>query len=125
MTPAELRRLADRKVAEAGTLSANADRLRPEAAALRGLFEPLIALSTQVWVGPAASEFEEEARTRGRLLDEQADRLVRVAEEAAERARRLRSEAAHLRANAAAAEAAEATAVVSAGSFVALRSNSI
>ena len=110
MTPAELRRLADRKVLEASSLSASAERLRPEAAALRGALEPLVALSTRVWVGPAASEFEEDTRSRGRLLDQQADRLTRIAAELDERARRLRSEAANLRAQATAAEAAAAAA---------------
>lgn len=110
LTPAELRRLADRKAAEASSLSAGAERLRPEAGALRGVLEPLIALSRRVWVGPAASEFEENTRRRGRLLDLQADRLDRIADELADRARRLRSEAATLRAHATAAEATRAAA---------------
>lgn len=106
LTPAELRILADRKAAEATSLSADAERLRPEAAALRSALEPLVALSSQVWVGPAASEFEENTRRRERLLDLQADRLDRIADELVDQVRRLRSEAAMLRARAAAAEAA-------------------
>ena len=109
MTPAELRRLADRKAAAADSLSEDAGRLRPQAAALRGVLEPLLAMSTRVWVGPAASAFEEDTRSRGRLLDQQADRLIRIADELAARARRLRSEAARLRSQAIAAEAAAAT----------------
>ena len=114
MTPAELRRLADRKAAEADSLGVDAERLRPEATALRGVLEPLVALSTRAWVGPAATEFEENARSRGRLLDQQADRLIRIADELAGRARRLRSEAASLRTQATAAEAAAATAAIGA-----------
>jgi hypothetical protein len=110
MTPAELRRLADRKIAEAGSLSTAAERLRPEAAALGGVLEPLVAMSTRVWVGPAAHAFEDETRSRGRVLEQQADRLNRIADEFAARARRLRAEASSLRAQAAAAEAAAAAA---------------
>ena len=110
MTPAELRRLADRKAAEANSLSADAERLRPEAGALRSVLEPLVALSSRVWVGPAAREFEEDTRSRGRQLDLQADRLDRIADELADRARRLRSESASLRAQATAAEATAAAA---------------
>jgi hypothetical protein len=108
LTPAALRRLADRKEAEAHSLNADAERLRREAGALRGVLEPLIALSSRVWVGPAASEFEENTRSRGRLLDLQANRLDRIADELVDRARRLRSEAASLRAQATAAEATTA-----------------
>ena len=111
MTPAELRSLADRRTAAADSLSANAERLRPEAAALRGVLEPLVAMSARVWMGPAASAFEEDTRSQGRLLDQQADRLIRIADELAARARRLRSEAARLRARATAAEAAAVTGV--------------
>lgn len=110
MTPAELRRLADRKVAEAGSLSAYADRLRPEAAALRGVLEPLAVLSARVWVGPAAAEFEANTRNWGRLMDQQADRLCRIADELAQRACRLRSEAASLQAQATATEVTAAAA---------------
>jgi hypothetical protein len=113
MTPAELRRLADRKVAEAGSLTTAAERLRPEAAALRGALEPLLAMSTRVWVGPAARAFEEDTRSRGRVLDQQADRLNRIANELAGRAGRLRAEATGIRAQAAAAEAAAAAAGLS------------
>ena len=113
LTPVELRILADRKTAEAKSLSADAERLRFEARALRGVLEPLIALSSRVWVGPAANEFEENTRSRGRLLDLQADRLDRIADELVDQARRLRSEAATLRARATAAEAT--TAAVGAG----------
>ena len=125
VTPAELRRLADRKRAEARSLSASADRLRPEAAALRGLFEPLVALSTRVWIGPAAEEFEQSARYRGRLLDQEADRLLRLAQELTERSRRLLSEATGLLARATAAEAAEAAAISPPGDLVGTPSGSI
>jgi hypothetical protein len=108
MTPAELRGLADRNVADAASLGADAEHLRIQAAALRGVLEPLIVLSRQVWMGPAATEFEQNTRRRGRVLDQQADRLDRIAHELVGRARRLRSEAAALRAQASAAEAAAA-----------------
>jgi hypothetical protein len=110
VTPAELRSLADRKTAEAASLDVKAERLRPEATALRGLLEPLVAMSARVWVGPAATAFEQGTQSQGRLLDEQADRLFRIADELAARARRLRSDAASLRAQANAAEATAATA---------------
>lgn len=113
MTPAELRRLADRKIVEAGALSTAAERLRPEAAALRGALEPLVAMSTRVWVGPAACAFEEDTRSRGRVLDQQADRLNRIADELAGRSTRLRAAAASLRAQAAAAESAAAATIPS------------
>lgn len=105
MTPAELRRLADRRTSEAHSVALDAERLRCEAAALRGVLEPLVVLSGRVWVGPAATEFEESTRSWGRVLDQQADRLNRIAAELVERTCRLRSEAAALRAQATAAEA--------------------
>ncbi len=110
MTPAELRRLADRRTSEAHSVAADAERLRCEAAALCGVLEPLVGLSARVWFGPAATEFEESTRSWGRVLDQQAGRLNRIADELVERTWRLRSEAAALRAQATAAEAAMAAA---------------
>ena len=110
VTPTELRRQADRKVSEARSLGADAERLRCEAGALRGVLEPLVILSARVWVGPAATEFEASTRSRGRVLDQQADLLDRIADELAERACRLRREATTLWAQAKAAEAAMAAA---------------
>ena len=109
-TPVELHRLADRKLTTAGSLVTAAERLRREAAALRGVLEPLVVLSARVWVGPAATEFEENTRTRARVLDQQADRLDRIADELGARVRRLQSEAAALRAQATELEAAAAAA---------------
>ena len=96
--------MADGKSAAADALQAKAERLRPEAAVLRSALEPLVGLSSQVWVGPAAAEFEKDARSQGRLLDQQADGLIRIAGELVVRSGQLRREAARLRAQATAAE---------------------
>lgn len=114
MTPAALRRLADQKLAEADSLASDADRLRSQAAALRGLLEPLISISQRVWVGPAASDFEEKSRVHAQQVDDQADRLNRIAAEFDDQAGRFRREAAALRREADVSEAAAAAAAAAA-----------
>lgn len=106
MSPAELRRLAERKLVESGATAADADRLRAEAAALRGLLEPLITMSREVWAGPAAAEFEADLTRNGRQLDEECARINRIAADLDERARRLRLDAATLREQASVVETA-------------------
>lgn len=113
MTPEDLRRLAERRLAESRSTSADADRLRVEAASLSGLLEPLVAMSREVWVGPAAAEFEAALGRHGSTLADQANRLVRLAGELDDRVTSLRSEASSLREQAAVAEAAENMALVS------------
>ena len=108
MTPAELRRRAYQKQSEADALASDAIELRAQAAALRGLLEPLAAMSARVWVGPAADDFEAKARTASHTVNEQADRLLRVAAELDDRAGSLRSQAWSLRTQADVAEAAAA-----------------
>lgn len=106
MTPAELRRLADRKMAAATALASDAARLRSQADELRGLLEPLVPISQRVWVGPAATDFEDQVRAQSARLDEEAGRLRQVAAELERRAGSERRAAADLRAQAAAAEVA-------------------
>ena len=106
MSPAELRRLAERKLVESGAMAADADRLRAEAAALRGLLEPLVTISREVWSGPAAAEFEADVVRHGSRLDEECGRVIRIAAELDERARLLRLDATSLREQASVAEAA-------------------
>ncbi len=109
MTPVELRYLANQKLAAADSFAADADRLRSQAAALRGLLDPLIPMSQRVWVGPAATDFEAKARAHGRQLDGQSSRLQQIAGEFDGEGRRLRREAAELRRAADAGEVAAAT----------------
>jgi hypothetical protein len=97
MTPADLRHLATQKLAAAATLAADADRLRSQAATLRGLLDPLVPMSQRVWVGPAAADFETKARAHAQQLDGQSARLQQVAGEFDGEDRRLRREAAELR----------------------------
>jgi len=104
MTPSELRRLADRKTADASDCEADAARIRQQAAALRGLLDPLIPMSQRVWTGPAAEDFERQVRVQGGLLEEEADRLLSVASDLERRAIGLRAEVADLRVRAANAE---------------------
>ena len=105
MTPDELRRLADRKVAAAAEYVADAGRLRTRAAALFGILDPLLAISQRVWTGPAARDFESEVRINTEILNEQATRLREIAAELERRADSERRDAAELRARAVAAEA--------------------
>ncbi len=109
MTPAELRRRADQKQSEASALARDAIELRVQAAALRDLLEPLAAMSSRVWVGPAADDFAAKAQAASQTVNEQADRLGRVAADLDDRAASLRSEARSLRTQANAVEAAAAT----------------
>ncbi len=113
MTSAELRRLADQKMVESNSLRRDADRLRSQAAALRGLLDPLPLISQRVWVGPAATDFEEKSTAYARQVDEQAVRLQRIVGEFEARAQDRHQEATVLRSKAAAADAAAA--VVPAG----------
>lgn len=121
MTSAELRRLAERKLAEASALAADADRLRAQAAALRGLLEPIVPMSRRVWVGPAAEDFEANARLHLQQIDLQALRLMRIAGEFNGEADRLRRQAAalqrqaNLQRQAETAEAAVASPVLPSG----------
>ena len=106
MTPAALRRIADQKLADADSLASDAGRLRSQAASLRGLLDPLVSMSQRVWVGPAASDFEQNSRVRAGQIDDQAARLNRIAAEFDGRSGRLRREASALRQQADAADAA-------------------
>ena len=106
MTSAELRGLSERKRVEATALAGDADRLRAQAVALRGLLEPIVPMSQRVWVGPAAEDFEAKARLHSDQVDLQALRLVRIGGEFDGEAARLRHEAATLQRQAATAEAA-------------------
>lgn len=115
MTPAALRRLADQKLNDARSLGSDADRLRSQAAALRGLLDPLVSISQRVWIGPAASDFEEGARAQGQQVDDQAARINRIAAEFDGEAARLRQDAVALRRQADIAEAAVAVVVPPAG----------
>ncbi len=110
MTAVALRRLADSKLADAASLEGDADRLRAQAAALRGLLDPLVSISQRVWMGPAATDFEEKARQKGQQVDDQAAGLTRIAAEFDGDARRLRREASDLQRQAEVAAAAEAAA---------------
>ena len=110
MTPAELRRLATLRMNEAAALESDADRLRVQAAALRGLLDPLVSMSRRVWAGPAAEDFEAKARTNALVVDEQSGRLASIAAELEHQAYRLRREGESLRCQADAA-------VVTAGSL--------
>ncbi len=102
MTSSELRRLADQKIVQSNSLLRDADRLRSQAAALRGLLDPLVAMSQRVWVGPAAADFESRSTTHARIVNDQAGEIVRIAGELESQARELRRESASLRAQAAA-----------------------
>ena len=97
MTSAELRRLAAAKMNEATALGSDADRLRVQAAALRGLLDPLVSISHRVWTGPAAQDFEAKAQTQARIVNDQSSRLAAIAGELDDRAYRLRREAESLR----------------------------
>ena len=110
MTAAALRHLADQKLADASSLASDADRLRAQAAGLQGLLDPLVSISQRVWMGPAATDFEERAKERGQQVDDQAGRLSRIAAEFDDEARRLRSDAAALRRQAEVAGAVAAVA---------------
>lgn len=110
MTSAELRRLADQKMVESNALRRDADRLRLQAAVLRGLLDPLAAISQRVWAGPAATDFEEKSAAHARQVDEQAERLRRIAGEFDDRSRRLRRDAEALRSQARVVDAAAAAA---------------
>ena len=76
MTPAELRRRGYQKQSEADALMRDVTQLRAQAAALRGLLEPLAAMSSRVWAGPAADDFAVKARSASQTVNEQAARLV-------------------------------------------------
>jgi uncharacterized protein YukE len=109
VTPDELRRLAGRKRAEADEMAADADRLRVQAAALQGLLDPLVSISQQVWVGPAAADFEFDVRAHGSSVDAQADRLRSIAGQLDQRAASARHTASVLDAEAIAAEVTAST----------------
>ena len=115
MTSTELRRLANEKMVKANALSRDADRIRVQAATLRGLLGSVVSISKGVWVGPAATDFEEQCAMRARQVDDQARELRRFAGELDQRARRFREEAARLRSQAQAAAAAAAAANLPAG----------
>lgn len=106
MSPGELRRRADEKLAAAGLLVHDAERLRLQAEALTGLLDPLVSISQRVWNGPAAIDFEANCRVRSRQVDEQALQIGRIAGEFDEQASVLRREAASLQRDAVAAETA-------------------
>lgn len=106
MTTAALRRIADQTLVDADSLASDAGRLRSQAASLRGLLDPLVSISQRVWVGPAASDFEQNSRARAGQIDGQAARLNRIASEFDGRSGQLRREAAALRRQADAADAA-------------------
>ena len=106
MTPYELRRLADRKRAEADALVASASRLRATAGAFCDLLAGIAVSSRQVWRGPAATDFEDRARRADRSLREQALVVTDTAAGFDGEAADLRAEARSLDARAAAAEAA-------------------
>ncbi|MEA2000569.1 MAG: hypothetical protein U9N84_01580 [Actinomycetota bacterium] len=108
MTPAELRHLAAQKLAAADSLAADADRLRSQAAAVRGLLDPLVSMSQRVWAGPAAADFETKVRAHAQQLDGESLRLRQIAGEFDGEARSLHYEAAALRRAADAAELAAA-----------------
>jgi len=102
MTPGELLSRAARLRAQAAGMDADALRLRGQAGALRGLLDPLVTMSQQVWVGPAARDFESQVRAHGGVVDEQAGRIERVADQLIRKARDARIEAQRLDAQAAA-----------------------
>ncbi len=112
MTSVELRRLADQKMAEAAQLTDDAERLRPQAASLRGLLDPLVGMSQRAWVGPAAEDFEAAVRVHSQRIDEQADRLGQVAAQFLAAAAALRREAGVLRRQALEMESAASAAGV-------------
>jgi len=112
MTSAELCRLADHKVAEANSVSRDADHLRSQAAALKGLLDPLAPISQRVWVGPAALDFEEQCTQHVQTIDNQAALLQQIAGEFEDRVRQLRCRAAELRAEALAVDSAAAAAAL-------------
>ncbi len=89
-------------------MAADAARLRSQAAALQGLLAPLATMSQRVWVGPAASSFEDKVRSNGAAVDSHADRLRTIAGELDQRAADNRRSAASLDSQAAAADAVAA-----------------
>jgi len=111
MNPSELRRLADRKTAEATDCVVDAAQIRQQATGLRGLLDPLVPMSQRVWTGPAAEDFESQVRTQSGILNEEADRLIDLAGDLERRAAGLRAEAADLRVRAANAEVVAAGAM--------------
>lgn len=104
MTPAALRRLADQKTAESYTMRSDADLLRAQGGALRGMLDPLISISQGVWVGPAATDFEQQSSVHAQRVNGVASDLVRIASEMESRARQLSDRAAELRRQASQAE---------------------
>lgn len=106
MTPYELRRLADRKRAEADALVASASRLRATAGSFRDLLASIPDRSRTVWQGPAATDFEERAGAAGRELREEAQLVTGMASGFDREAGDLRAEARTLEERAAAEEAA-------------------
>ncbi|MDJ0960629.1 MAG: hypothetical protein QNJ88_08225 [Acidimicrobiia bacterium] len=108
MTPTEMRQQAARKRARAAALDSAAARLRVIADEIRPLLSDLASRSREVWIGPAASDFERRATEADAEVKVQAALLVSTAGDFAIDARRLRSEAASLDTQAATAEAAAA-----------------
>jgi hypothetical protein len=108
MNSTELRRLADEKMLRSNAVARDADRIRVQATALHGLLDPVVSISQGVWVGPAATDFEQQCAMRARQVDNQARELQGFAGELDQKARRLREEAARLRSQAHAADVAAA-----------------
>lgn len=106
MTPYELRQLADRNRVEADALTASAARLRTVADTLRDLLEGIPDRSRRVWQGPAAADFEDEARAADRDLRQQAQVLSSTATGFEREAADLTAEARAAEERAAAEEAA-------------------
>lgn len=104
MTPEQLRRLAAQRAAEAAELHSDAARLRSQAGSLEGLLDPLVPISQRVWKGPAADEFESQARARAGRVNEQARVLSAVAGDFDRIAGQKQQEAVRLRTEAAAIE---------------------
>jgi uncharacterized protein YukE len=101
-----MRQQAARNRTRSGALDSAAARLRVIADQIRTLLSDLPSRSREVWIGPAASDFEQRATEADAEVKAQAALLVATAGEFEAEARRLRSEAASLDAQAAAAESA-------------------
>lgn len=106
MTPYQLRQMAVRKRVEADALTASAARLRSVADSFRDLLEGVADRSRRVWQGPAAADFEDEARGADRDLRQQAQILSSTATGFEREAADLAAEARAAEERAAAEEAA-------------------
>ena len=105
MTPTEMRQQAARNRAHAAALDSAAARVRVIADEIRPLLSDLASRSREVWIGPAASDFEQRAADADAELKAQAALLLATAIEFESDARRRRVEAAALEAQAATDEA--------------------